>query len=141
MANESAAESPGGMIDRVDHFVLKVSEIEASLRFYERALGLEREVFHDHGGVSRHALRFGRQKINLHDDDTVAHPKARVPTPGSADFCLIAAVPLAEVIARLQREQIPIEVGPVARTGTLGPMRSIYFRDPDGNLVEVSEYA
>ncbi len=130
----------GLMIDRVDHLVLTVRDLESSAKFYERALGLEREVFHDHGGVARHALRLGRQKINLHDDATVAHPKARVPTPGSADFCLIAAVPLEDVIARLQREQISIEVGPVARTGTLGPMRSIYFRDPDGNLVEVAEY-
>lgn len=129
------------MIDRIDHFVLKVRDIEESLRFYERALGLEREVFHDHGGASRVALRFGRQKINLHDENTIAHPKARVPTPGSGDFCLIAAVPLDEVIARLARERIAIEEGPVARTGTLGPMRSIYFRDLDGNLVEVSEYA
>ncbi len=132
--------SDGGLINRVDHFVLKVRDLEATARFYERALGLEREIFHDHGGVTRHALRLGRQKINLHDDDTVAHPKARMPTPGSADFCLIAAVPLADVMARLEREKIEIEVGPVARTGTLGPMRSIYFRDPDGNLVEVSEY-
>ncbi len=128
------------LIDRLDHFVLKVRDLEATARFYERALGLEREIFHDHGGVTRHALRLGRLKINLHDDGTVAHPKARVPTPGSADFCLIAAGPLADVMTRLQREQIPIEVGPVARTGTLGPMRSIYFRDPDGNLVEVAEY-
>ena len=128
------------MIDRIDHVVLKVRDIEATLAFFERALGMAREVFQDHGGVSRHALRFGRQKINLHDDQTVAHPKARVPTPGSGDFCLIASVPLEEVIARLARERIAIEEGPVARTGTLGPMRSIYFRDPDGNLVEVSEY-
>ncbi len=129
------------LIDRVDHFVLKVRDLEATARFYARALGLEREIFHDHGGVTRHALRFGRQKINLHDDETIAHPRARVPTPGSADFCLIAAVPLDDVMARLAREKIEIEVGPVARTGTLGPMRSIYFRDPDGNLVEVAEYA
>jgi catechol 2,3-dioxygenase-like lactoylglutathione lyase family enzyme len=128
------------LIDRVDHFVLKVRDLEATARFYARALGLEREIFHDHGGVTRHALRFGRQKINLHDDETIAHPKARVPTPGSADFCLIAAAPLMDVVARLEREGISIEVGPVARTGTLGPMRSIYFRDPDGNLVEVAEY-
>ena len=141
MADEGADEATGRMIDRVDHFVLTVRDLDATANFYERALGLEREIFHDHGGVTRHALRFGRQKINLHDDVTVAHPKARVPTPGAGDFCLIAAVPLSDVIARLEREKIPIEVGPVARTGTLGAMRSIYFRDPDGNLVEVSEYA
>ena len=137
MADES---NDGAMIDRLDHFVLKVRDIDASLQFYERALGMAREVFHDHGGVSRCALRFGRQKINLHDDHTVAHPRARIPTPGSGDFCLIASVPLDAVMARLAREQIAIEEGPVSRTGTLGPMRSIYFRDPDGNLVEVSEY-
>lgn len=135
------AAKGGCLIDRVDHFVLTVRDLESTAQFYARALGLDREIFHDHGGVTRHALRFGRQKINLHDDNTVAHPKARVPTRGSADFCLISAVPLAEVMARLERESIEIEVGPVARTGTLGPMRSIYFRDPDGNLVEVAEYA
>ena len=140
MAEQGTGGTTGGAIDRVDHFVLKVRDLEATAKFYERALGLQREVFHDHGGVTRHALRFGAQKINLHDDDTVAHPKSRVPTPGSADFCLVAAVPLGDVIARLEREQISIEVGPVPRTGTLGPMRSIYFRDPDGNLVEVAEY-
>jgi catechol 2,3-dioxygenase-like lactoylglutathione lyase family enzyme len=128
------------LIDRVDHLVLTVTDIEATTRFYERALGMRREFFRGPEGQPRHALLFGSQKINLQDRATETPTKARVPTLGSGDFCLIAAVPLDEVIAHLQREQIAIEAGPVARRGALGALRSVYFRDPDGNLVEVSEY-
>jgi catechol 2,3-dioxygenase-like lactoylglutathione lyase family enzyme len=128
------------LIDRVDHLVLTVTDIEASTRFYERALGMRREFFRGPEGQPRHALLFGSQKINLQDRATETPTKARVPTFGSGDFCLIAAVPLDDVIAHLQREQIAIEAGPVARRGALGALRSVYFRDPDGNLVEVSEY-
>jgi len=128
------------LIDRVDHLVLTVTDIEASTRFYERALGMRREFFRGPEGQPRHALLFGSQKINLQDRATETPTKARVPTLGSGDFCLIAAVPLDDVIAHLQREQIAIEAGPVARRGALGALRSVYFRDPDGNLVEVSEY-
>ena len=128
------------LIDRVDHLVLTVTDIEATTRFYERALGMRREFFRGPQGQPRHALLFGSQKINLQDRTTETPTKARVPTFGSGDFCLIAAVPLEEVIAHLQREQIAIEAGPVARRGALGALRSVYFRDPDGNLVEVSEY-
>jgi len=127
-------------VDRIDHLVLTVRDIEETTRFYERALGLEREFFRGPQGQPRHALRFGNQKINLQDAATDTPTKALTPTLGSGDFCLIAARPLEEVMARLQAEGIPIEAGPVARNGALGPMRSVYFRDPDGNLVEVAEY-
>jgi catechol 2,3-dioxygenase-like lactoylglutathione lyase family enzyme len=128
------------VIDRVDHLVLTVADIEATTRFYERALGFEPEFFRGPEGQPRHALKFGRQKINLQDRSTETPTKARVPTFGSGDFCLIAAVPLDQVIAHLAKEGIAIEAGPVARRGAMGPIRSVYFRDPDGNLVEVSEY-
>lgn len=128
------------LIDRVDHLVLTVADIEATTRFYERALGMRREFFRGPEGQPRHALAFGSQKINLQDRDTDTPTKARVPTLGSGDFCLIAAVPLDTVIAHLAREGIPLEAGPVPRRGALGPIRSVYFRDPDGNLVEVAEY-
>ena len=128
------------MIDRVDHLVLTVNDIEATTQFYERVLGFEREFFRGPEGQPRYSLRFGKQKINLQDRATETPTKASVPTLGSGDFCLIAAVPLDEVIAHLRRESVQIEAGPVARRGALGPIRSVYFRDPDGNLVEVSEY-
>ena len=127
-------------IASLDHLVLTVADIEATAHFYRAALGLEYEFFRGPEGQPRHALRFGRQKINLHDRDTDTPTKARAPTPGSGDFCLIAAVPLAEVLARLAAAGIAVEAGPVARSGALGSMRSVYFRDPDGNLVEVAEY-
>lgn len=129
------------LVDRVDHLVLTVADIEATTRFYERALGMEREFFRGPEGQPRHALRFGRQKINLQDRATETPTKARVPTLGSGDFCLIAAVPLDDVIAHLRERGIAIEEGPVARTGATGPIRSVYFRDPDGNLVEVARPA
>jgi catechol 2,3-dioxygenase-like lactoylglutathione lyase family enzyme len=128
------------LADRIDHLVLTVDDIEATLAFYERALGLKRDLFLGPDGQTRYALTFGRQKINLQDRNTETPTKARRPTFGSGDFCLIAAVPLDEVIAHLRAEEVAIEAGPVARRGALGPLRSIYFRDPDGNLVEVAEY-
>ncbi|CDL78523.1 unnamed protein product [Brucella canis str. Oliveri] len=88
----------------------------------------------------RKALSFGQHKINLHQAGSEFLPKAASPTRGSGDFCLISSIPLDEVIAHLETENIAIEDGPVARTGAMGPIRSIYFRDPDGNLVEISEY-
>jgi catechol 2,3-dioxygenase-like lactoylglutathione lyase family enzyme len=128
------------LIDRLDHLVLTVRDIEASLSFYERALSLERESFRSPQGELRHALRFGNQKINLQDAGTKTPTKAAAPTRGAGDFCLIAALPLEEVIIHLQAQGIPIEAGPVPRQGALGPLRSVYFHDPDGNLVEVAEY-
>ena len=128
------------LADRIDHIVLTVADIEATTRFYERALKLKRETFRGPDGQTRYALTFGRQKINLQDSSTVTPTKAARPTFGSGDFCLIAAVPLDDVIAHLSAEDIALEAGPVPRRGAVGALRSIYFRDPDGNLVEVAEY-
>lgn len=124
------------MISGIDHFVLTVRSLEAACDFYERVLGMRRL---DEPNRPT-ALLFGSQKINLHETGRTFEPKAETPTPGSGDFCLVAAVPLAEVQASLQANGVAIEVGPVERTGARGPMMSVYFRDPDGNLVEVSEY-
>lgn len=126
--------------DHIDHLVLTVTDIEATTRFYERALGFQREFFLGPEGQPRHALLFGREKINLQDAATQTPTKARVPTIGSGDFCLIACVPLSQVIDHLTAQGIAIDTGPVQRRGALGPMTSIYLRDPDGNLVEVAEY-
>ena len=124
------------MIDRFDHIVLTVRSLEATLSFYERALGFRREL--RQGAPA--ALKFGRQKINVHERERTFEPKAAEPTPGSADFCLITPRPIEEIIAHLRSCGVAIELGPVARHGALGPMKSVYFRDPDGNLLEVSRY-
>ena len=123
-------------IDRIDHLVLTVRSIEATCAFYSRVLGMEIVTF----GAGRKALAFGAQKINLHQSGREFEPKADSPTPGSADICFISATPLAEVIAHLTECDVPILAGPVTRTGATGPIRSVYFRDPDRNLVEVSDY-
>jgi catechol 2,3-dioxygenase-like lactoylglutathione lyase family enzyme len=128
------------LADRLDHIVLTVADIEATLAFYERALGFTRELFKGPDGQPRFALKFGQQKINLQDRDTTTPTKAQRPTFGSGDFCLIATVPLAEVLAHLTAQGIAIEAGPVPRRGARGALNSVYFRDPDGNLVEVAEY-
>jgi catechol 2,3-dioxygenase-like lactoylglutathione lyase family enzyme len=128
------------LADRLDHIVLTVADIEATTQFYERALGFTREQFRGPEGQARYALKFGQLKINLQDRSTETPTKARRPTLGAGDFCLLAAVPLDEVIAHLAAVGVALEAGPVARRGALGPLRSIYFRDPDGNLVEVAEY-
>lgn len=121
-------------IDRIDHFVLTVRDPEATCAFYSRVLGMHPVTFA--GG--RKALAFGNQKINLHQAGREFEPKAERPVPGSADFCLITSVPLAEVMAHLESCGVAIIEGPVAKTGATGPLRSVYFRDPDSNLVEVS---
>lgn len=121
-------------IDRLDHFVLTVADLEATCRFYAKACGMSVETF----GAGRLALRFGEQKINLHKAGAEFEPKAARPTRGSGDFCLITTVPLAEVEAHLKAEGIAIEEGPVRRTGATGPILSVYIRDPDGNLVEIA---
>ena len=121
-------------IARLDHLVLTVADVGTTCAFYERALGMEIITF----GEGRKALAFGEQKINLHQAGQEIEPKAAKPTRGSADLCFIAATPLAEVIAHLGKEGIPIELGPVSRTGAIGPIQSVYLRDPDGNLIEVS---
>jgi catechol 2,3-dioxygenase-like lactoylglutathione lyase family enzyme len=124
------------MIAGIDHFVLTVRSVDDTCAFYQRVLGLQRL---DESNRPT-ALLFGSQKINLHEVGRTFEPKAKTPTPGAGDFCLVAARPLAEICASLEANSVAIEVGPVERTGARGPMMSVYFRDPDGNLVEVSEY-
>jgi len=121
-------------IDHIDHVVLTVHDIEASCAFYQRALGMK--VLSFEGG--RKALAFGAQKFNLHQAGKEFEPKADRPTPGSADFCLITSTPIAEVVAHLKSCNVRILEGPVQRTGATGPILSVYFRDPDLNLIEVS---
>ena len=123
-------------IDRIDHIVLTVRDIDATCSFYSRVLGMSVTTF----GAGRKALTFGGQKINLHQAGREFEPKAQAPTPGSADFCLISAVPLQAVIAHLASCGVAIIEGPVPKTGARGPILSVYFRDPDLNLVEVSTY-
>lgn len=124
------------LIDRIDHFVLTVSSIEVTCSFYSGVLGMD--ILEFAGG--RKALSFGSQKINLHQSGQEFEPKALKPTPGSGDFCLIASVPIEKVVAQLDSFDIKIEEGIVLRTGATGAIRSVYFRDPDQNLVEISEY-
>jgi catechol 2,3-dioxygenase-like lactoylglutathione lyase family enzyme len=124
------------MIDRIDHFVLTVRSVEETCHFYERVLGFERIV--NPGQPT--ALRFGGQKINLHEVGRTFEPKAKTPTPGAGDFCLITERAIDDVRAHLEACAVAVEVGPVERRGALGTMTSLYFRDPDGNLVEVSRY-
>jgi catechol 2,3-dioxygenase-like lactoylglutathione lyase family enzyme len=123
-------------IDRLDHLVLTVADIDAIVEFYTGVLGMEAVTF----GAGRTALAFGHSKINLHQAGHEFEPKAHRPTPGSADLCLIAADPLERVIGELTAHDVPIEEGPVERTGATGPILSVYFRDPDQNLIEVSNY-
>jgi catechol 2,3-dioxygenase-like lactoylglutathione lyase family enzyme len=120
----------------LDHLVLTVRSIEATCAFYARVLGMEVVTF----GEGRKALAFGSQKINLHERGKEFEPKAGHPTPGSADVCFITDAPLAEVIEHLNSLGVSILEGPVARTGAVGPLLSVYFRDPDANLIEVSVY-
>jgi len=123
-------------IDRIDHVVMTVRDLDATCDFYSRVLGMRVVTFA--GG--RKALAFGRQKINLHVAGREFEPKAAHPAPGSVDLCLIATGTLDAVIAHLGACAVPILEGPVAKTGATGPIRSVYFRDPDANLIEVSTY-
>lgn len=123
-------------VQRIDHFVLTVRDIDATCGFYERALGMTRESF----GEGRTALRFGDQKINLHPAGRELEPKAKTPTPGSGDFCVITETPIDDVVRHLEDAGVEIELMPSTRTGAVGPITSVYFRDPDMNLVEVSVY-
>ena len=132
----SVAMPAGLRIDRLDHLVLTVESIEASCEFYERVLGMQAVTF----GEGRKALAFGRQKINLHLAGREFEPHAERPLPGSADLCFITLTPLAEAMAHVRAQGVEIILGPVDRTGATGPMRSFYFRDPDFNLIEVSNY-
>ncbi|MEO8158963.1 MAG: VOC family protein [Betaproteobacteria bacterium] len=123
-------------IDALDHLVLTVADIEATCRFYTSVLGMQVITF----GEGRKALAFGVQKINLHQQGREFEPKAQHPTPGSGDLCLITSVALSEVIAHLRACGVAILDGPVRRTGAAGVLLSVYFRDPDLNLIEVSNY-
>ena len=125
------------MIKSLDHLVLTTRDAEKCVDFYTRVLGMKLETF----GQGRTALRFGEQKINLHDKNTVTDGYAAHPTPGSLDICFLADRPLDEVIAQLRAAAIPIELGPVQRTGARFALRSVYVRDPDRNLIEISEPA
>lgn len=123
-------------IESIDHVVLTVRSIEKTCDFYSRALGMEVVTF----GEGRKALAFGGQKINLHEVGRELEPKALHPAAGSADLCFITQVPLARVIEHVRSCGVEIVEGPVTRTGAQGPIESVYVRDPDGNLIEVSNY-
>ncbi|WP_336211026.1 VOC family protein [Nonomuraea sp. LPB2021202275-12-8] len=123
-------------IDRLDHLVLTVADVDATVDFYTRVLGMRAETF----DAGRTALVFGHSKINVHPAGHEFEPNAHRPTPGSADLCLITTDPLDQVIAELSAHDLPIEEGPVERIGATGPILSVYFRDPDRNLIEVSAY-
>ena len=130
------------MIDHLDHLVLTTCDEAACVDFYTRVMGMQLESFI--GGtppVERKAFRYGNQKINLHVRGKEHEPKAHLPVPGALDLCFIASVPLAHVIDNLQRAQWPILEGPVMRTGATQKIRSVYVRDPDLNLIEISELA
>ena len=123
-------------IDRIDHVVMTVRDVDATCDFYARVLGMRVVTFAE----GRKALAFGKQKINLHLAGREFEPKAAHPTPGSVDLCLITTGTLDDAIAQLALCGVPVLEGPVAKTGATGPLRSIYFRDPDANLSEVSTY-
>ena len=123
-------------ISHLDHLVLTVADIEISCQFYQSALNFEVITF----GENRKALQFGSQKINLHQAGKEFEPKAYRPTSGSADLCFIAETPLKDVIAHLHALNIEIVEGPIERTGAIGKILSIYLRDPDQNLIEISNY-
>ncbi len=120
-------------VDSLDHLVLTVADIERACAFYEAVLGMEHVEFE-----GRHALKFGAQKINLHQHDNTFEPKAERPTPGSGDLCFLTATPIPDVITHLARCDVPVIEGPVSRTGATGPLLSVYVRDHDANLVEIS---
>jgi catechol 2,3-dioxygenase-like lactoylglutathione lyase family enzyme len=123
-------------VERLDHLVLTVVDLDRTADFYRRALGMKDVTFED----GRRALSFGNQKINLHQVGHEFEPKAERPTTGSGDLCFVTSSAMEEVTAHLGRLDIAVELGPVPRTGALGIMDSVYLRDPDGNLIEVSHY-
>ena len=122
--------------DRIDHLVLTVRDIENTCAFYSATLGMKVVTF----GAGRKALAFGSQKINLHQQGREFEPKADCPKPGSADFCLITSVPIQQVVSHLETCGVVLIDGPVKRTGAVGTLLSVYFRDPDLNLIEVANY-
>lgn len=123
-------------IDRIDHLVLTVRNLERTCDFYTRVLGMDVITF----GEGRKALAFGEQKFNLHEVGKEFEPKAEKPTPGAVDICLITRMPIEDVVTHLHSTGVTVIDGPVWRTGATGAIVSVYFRDPDGNLIEVSNY-
>jgi catechol 2,3-dioxygenase-like lactoylglutathione lyase family enzyme len=121
-------------VESLDHIVLTVHDLDATIAFYTKVLGMKAETF----GQGRKGLSFGAQKINLHRAGHEFEPKAGAATPGSADFCLITSEPLTQFIEHLRNSAVPIVVGPLKKIGATGPLLSVYIRDPDGNLVEIS---
>ncbi len=121
-------------IKSLDHLVVTASDLQATIEFYTRVLGMEHVEF----GNGLHAVHFGEQKFNLHDALTDVSPKARKIVPGSEDICLLTDTPIADVKSHIESCGIEIEEGPVSRQGAAGTLLSVYFRDPDGNLVEVA---
>jgi catechol 2,3-dioxygenase-like lactoylglutathione lyase family enzyme len=126
------------MIDHLDHLVLTTTDEAACIDFYTRVLGMRLERFEAAGGGTRLAFRFGDQKINLHVKGREIEPRAHLPVPGALDLCFIATLPIEQVIERLRAAGWPILDGPVIRTGATGKIRSVYLRDPDLNLIELS---
>ena len=124
------------MISGLDHLVLTVRDIDATVAFYCDVLGMEKETF----GAGRTALKFGAQKINLHEAGKEFEPKAEHPTPGSGDLCLLTSLPIETAMARVRDAGVEIIEGVVPRTGAVGPIESFYFRDPDQDLIEISTY-
>ncbi|UWQ90701.1 VOC family protein [Aliisedimentitalea scapharcae] len=122
----------------LDHLVLTVKDIDRTIAFYTETLGMTAEIFHPLDGTTRHALRFGSQKINLHPHRHEFSPKAATPCPGTADLCFLSTAPLQDWLDHLAKLDISIIEGPVPRTGAAGGLQSIYIRDPDGNLLEIS---
>ena len=128
-------------ITTLDHLVLTVADINATIKFYTECLGMTHQPFTVADGTTRHALSFGTMKINLHQQGAEFEPKARTAQTGSADLCFLTDTPLPLWQEHLTKHNTQIEEGPVARTGATGPITSLYLRDPDGNLIEVSTKA
>lgn len=124
------------MLERIDHLVLTIADIPRTVDFYQRVLGMRHQVF----GEGRSALAFGQQKLNLHQAGREFEPKAAHPLPGAIDLCLVTTWPLERLLAHLAAEGVAVEEGPVRRTGALGPIESVYVRDPDDNLIEIGRY-
>ncbi len=127
---------PPVTITGLDHLVLTVADLDRTIAFYQRVLGMQPVTF----GQGRRALAFGHSKINLHQAGHEFDPRAAQPTPGSADLCLVTSTSLDDVVVHLAANGITIEEGPVLRTGARGPMTSVYIRDPDQNLIEIASY-
>ena len=124
-------------VDRIDHVVMTCNDLSVTAAWYQRVLGMERE---EYGGKNRTALRFGAQKINLHEVGNEVQPHAQIAQPGTLDLCFVIAVRPEDAIAQLYACGVPIVRGPVSRIGALGDITSVYCRDPDGNLIELASY-